>query len=73
MTKELAPIIRIMLFSLAARLTASGWLPPQAANIIATDPVFVEMGIAAVLWLGTFWVYLRSEARKALTYLDERF
>jgi len=73
MKNELAPIIRILLFSIAARLTAGGWLPPQAASIITTDPVFVELGVAALLWLGTFWAYLRSQARKALNYLGERF
>lgn len=73
MTKELAPIVRILLFSLAARLTAGGWLPPEAATVMTTDPAMVELGVALLLWVGTFWAYLRSQARKALAYLDERF
>ena len=71
--KQLAPIARIMLFTLAARLSAGGWLPPEAASMLHTSPALVELGIAALLWIGTFWAYLRSQARRALDYVSDQF
>jgi hypothetical protein len=51
MKSEITPLIRIGLYILAGWLSSHG-LPPQAANIITTDPALLELvaqGVAALV------------------------
>ena len=65
--KALAPTFaRYLLLTIGARLSAGGWLPPEVAAEMSSDPALVEflsgvfIEVVAVLW------FAMSRARKAI-------
>ena len=44
----MAVIIRIVLYIIAGRLAAGGWLPQDVADVVSSDPEFIGLIEAAV-------------------------
>lgn len=65
MKDQLIPIIRIVLYAIAGRLSAGGWLPPDIAAMIPS-PEIIEIASGLVIGIATFGWYWFSRARAAL-------
>ena len=65
MKDELIVFVRIALYVLAGRLAAGGWMPEEAAAMLAS-PEAVEAVTGVLLGTGALFWYHMSKARKAL-------
>lgn len=65
MKQELAPLARILLYTLAGRLAAGGWLPPEAHNELLS-PEMTELLGGVLVAVGAYLWYWFSQARAAL-------
>lgn len=66
MKKFIPTLARYLLLILATRIASGGFLPPEVAQAMATDPVLLEAVTSTLTYLFTLAWFLRSKAAQAI-------